>query len=75
MPSKPAPRSQVGKTSAVRSFEHDQRGKSSLEEELQEGLEETFPASDPVSITGTAIPGAPARPGRPKTVSGRKKRK
>jgi hypothetical protein len=75
MPSKPASRSQVGKTPAVRSFEHDQRQESNLEEELQEGLEETFPASDPVSITGTTIPGAPETPGRPKTVAGRKKRK
>jgi hypothetical protein len=75
MPSKPAPKVQVGKTSAVRSFEHDQREESNLEEELQEGLEDTFPASDPVSITGTAIAGAPETPGRPKTVAGRKRRK
>ncbi len=27
-----------------------------LEEELEEGLENTFPASDPVSVTGTSIP-------------------
>lgn len=30
-----------------------------LEEELDEGLEETFPASDPVAVTSTAIPGKP----------------
>lgn len=31
--------------------------KSTLEEQLQEGLEDTFPASDPVSVTSTAIAG------------------
>ncbi|MCO5080327.1 MAG: hypothetical protein M9955_01575 [Rhizobiaceae bacterium] len=30
-----------------------------IEEELDEGLEDTFPASDPVSVTSTAIPGRP----------------
>lgn len=33
--------------------------KELLEEELDEGLEDTFPASDPVSVTSTAIPGSP----------------
>jgi hypothetical protein len=28
-----------------------------LEEQLEEGLEDTFPASDPVSVVSTAIPG------------------
>jgi hypothetical protein len=32
-----------------------------LEEELQIGLEDTFPASDPVSITITTIAGQPKR--------------
>jgi len=31
------------------------------EEELQEGLEDTFPASDPVSATGSSITGAPKK--------------
>lgn len=31
--------------------------KHTLEEQLQEGLEDTFPASDPVSVVSTAIPG------------------
>ena len=44
-------------------------------QELEEGLEDTFPASDPVSITSSAIPGAPAKPGKAKTVPGRKPRK
>ena len=34
--------------------------KAELDEELQEGLEETFPASDPVSATRTSRPGRPA---------------
>lgn len=34
-----------------------------LDAELDEGLRETFPASDPVSVTGTTTPGRPA--GRP----------
>ncbi len=35
--------------------------KATLEEELEVGLENTFPASDPVSITVTSIPGQPKR--------------
>jgi hypothetical protein len=31
--------------------------KDTLEEQLEEGLEDTFPASDPVSVVTTAIPG------------------
>jgi len=31
--------------------------KGTLEEQLQEGLEDTFPASDPVSVVSTTIPG------------------
>ncbi|GGA90089.1 hypothetical protein GCM10011491_17490 [Brucella endophytica] len=30
-----------------------------LEEQLQEGLRETFPGSDPVSVVSTGIPGKP----------------
>ncbi|MER9691318.1 hypothetical protein NKJ16_05180 [Mesorhizobium sp. M0179] len=74
MPSKAPPKS-AGKTSAVRSLEHEQHHEVTAEEELEVGLEDTFPASDPVSITSTAIPGAPARPGKAKTVPGRKPRK
>jgi hypothetical protein len=73
MPSKSAPKS-ARKTPAVRSYEREQRDGASAEEELEEGLEDTFPASDPVSITGTSISGAPARPGKSKTVAVRKKR-
>ena len=75
MPSNSAPKSPVKKSAAVRSLEHEQHEESSAEEELEEGLEDTFPASDPVSITGTSISGAPAKPGKAKTVPGRKKHK
>lgn len=34
-----------------------------LEEQLQEGLEDTFPGSDPVSVTITGIPGRPKEHG------------
>lgn len=73
MPSKSAPKSP--KTAAVRSLEHERHYEANAEEELEEGLEDTFPASDPVSITGSSIPGAPAKPGKAKTVPGRKTRK
>ena len=33
-----------------------------LEELLEEGLEETFPGSDPVSVTSTGVPGRPPKP-------------
>lgn len=36
--------------------EHD------AEERLEEGLEETFPASDPVAVTDPSKPGRPAEP-------------
>lgn len=35
-----------------------------LEEELDEGLEDSFPASDPVSVTSTTISGAPKPAGQ-----------
>ena len=37
---------------------------ATLEEQLCEGLEDTFPASDPVSVVSTAIPGKSAKPGK-----------
>ncbi|MEI9408333.1 hypothetical protein [Mesorhizobium salmacidum] len=73
MSSKSAPKSP--KTAAVRSLEHERHHEADAEDELEEGLEDTFPASDPVSITGSSIPGAPAKPGKAKTVPGRKARK
>ena len=35
-----------------------------LQQELDEGLEDSFPASDPPSVTSTAIPGRPGKPKR-----------
>lgn len=35
--------------------------REALEEQLEEGLEDTFPASDPVSITSSSIPRATPR--------------
>ena len=36
--------------------------KGDLEEQLNEGLEDTFPASDPVATTTTAIPAGTPKP-------------
>ncbi|TIU69855.1 MAG: hypothetical protein E5W15_15655, partial [Mesorhizobium sp.] len=60
------------KTPAVSSLEHEKH-REIEEEELEEGLEDTFPASDPVSITSTSIPGRPSKPA--KAVPGTKPRK
>jgi hypothetical protein len=46
------------KSAAVRSYEKEKRRKED-EEELDEGLEDTFPASDPVSVTQPSTPGKP----------------
>ncbi|MBX3598005.1 MAG: hypothetical protein KF874_10600 [Rhizobiaceae bacterium] len=62
------------KSPAVRSLEREQRaeqatanGKKKKEEELEEALEDTFPASDPISVISTSIPGKPKRrPVKPK---------
>lgn len=61
-PLKPAER-KAAKTAAVRSLEKQQRNEtaSTPEEELEAGLEGTFPASDPVSAVSTSIPGKPKR--------------
>jgi hypothetical protein len=47
----------------VRSLEQERRDDALKEEELEEGLEDTFPASDPVSVTQPTIPGKPAGKG------------
>jgi hypothetical protein len=44
---------------AKRRTEGRAEDKATLEEQLQEGLEDTFPGSDPVSVIVTAIPGRP----------------
>lgn len=48
-------------TPAARSLRAEQaeQERNRLEEELDEGLEDTFPASDPVSVTSTTTTGAP----------------
>ena len=46
------------KSAAIRSYEKEKRLQEN-EDELDEGLEDTFPASDPVSVTQPSIPGKP----------------
>ncbi|WP_246666036.1 hypothetical protein [Aquamicrobium sp. LC103] len=56
---RPAPERE---TPATRSFtaEREKRSRMSKEEEeLEEGLEDTFPASDPVSVTSSTTSGGP----------------
>lgn len=36
------------------------KSRQALDLELDRGLEDSFPASDPVSVVSTAIPGCPA---------------
>jgi hypothetical protein len=55
-----------GKTAAVRSLEKEGRDKARRKDELDEGLEDTFPASDPVSLTEPTVPGRPAKAPRKK---------
>jgi len=52
------------KTDAVRSLEREQarQARKTKEDELREGLEDTFPASDPVSVTGTTTAGDAGKP-------------
>lgn len=49
---------------SVRMTARRRRDADEIEEQLDEGLAETFPASDPVSITTTAIPRGTAPPPR-----------
>lgn len=46
---------------AARSLEAEKARKATLDDELEEGLEETFPASDPVSATSSTTTGGPPR--------------
>ena len=59
------------KSPAVKSLEEERRHPVA-ESELEEGLEDTFPASDPISATDPSIAGAPSKPGKPKKVAGKK---
>lgn len=47
--------------------EHDRRSDMETEDELEEGLEDTFPASDPVSVTQPTKTGGPSKKQRSKT--------
>ena len=53
------------KSPAVKSLEREKRKQKQdadlQEEELDEGLEETFPASDPVAVTSPSHPGGPKK--------------
>ena len=53
------------KSPAVKSLEREKRRQKHeadvRDEELEEGLEDTFPASDPVSVTSSSIPGGPKK--------------
>ena len=49
------------KSPAVRSMEREKRDKALDEEQLEEGLEDTFPASDPVSVTSSTKTGGPRK--------------
>lgn len=48
------------RSAAARSLQAE-RQRRALDDELEEGLEDTFPASDPVSVTGSTTSGAPPR--------------
>lgn len=56
------------KSPAVKSLEREQSKQKReterdiVEGELEEGLEDTFPASDPVSVTSSTHPGGPKKP-------------
>ena len=59
------PKNDAKKSPAVKSLEREKsKQKQSVdlrEEELEEGLEDTFPASDPVSITSSTHSGGPKK--------------
>ena len=55
------------KSAAVKSLERERAAqqhlspKQELDEELEEALEDTFPASDPISVISSSIPGKPKK--------------
>ena len=59
-PETKAPAASKAETPAVRSLRAEQKSRDESGV-LEEGLEETFPASDPVSATSTTTTGAPPR--------------
>ena len=60
VPEKSSPPQKSDKPAAGRTAERKQLD----EEELEEGLEDSFPASDPPSITSPTISGSPRKPKR-----------
>lgn len=64
-PARPTAAETQRETPATRSLRAERaeaaRRKDDEEEKLEEGLEDTFPASDPVSVTSTTTSGAPKR--------------
>lgn len=53
-------------SAAVRSLKREKAHPEKQESELQEALEDTFPASDPVSPASNLTSGAPKRSGKEK---------
>jgi hypothetical protein len=56
------------KSPAVKSLEREQKSaakrgsaKQELDDELEEGLEDTFPASDPIAVISTTTAGKPRK--------------
>ncbi len=62
---RPKTPSDASKSPAVQSLEREKRAQKRQadlrEEELEEGLEDTFPASDPVAVTTSTVPGGPKK--------------
>ena len=53
-------KTQTNESAAVKSLKRERDKQERMkDEELVEGLEDTFPASDPVSATSTTITGEP----------------
>ena len=60
MPDQTKPAQAPKKSPAVRSLDREKQKLRALKEaELEEGLEDKFPARDPASVTSTSIPGGP----------------
>lgn len=57
----PAAPAERRESAAAVSLEAERRRRENLEEQLNEGLEDTFPASDPVSATNSSITGPPPK--------------
>jgi hypothetical protein len=65
----------TNKSPAVESYEREKARQARLgpQSSLEKGLEDTFPASDPVSMTITSIPAGRAAgtaPGKPRDAAG-----